>query len=357
MADAATRRFYEGRGEEWVARRRAAHRNLATWVEAHRQPGPVVDVGCGPGWHLDPVAPPRVGLDLARTMLAQARSRRQTPWLVQADAARLPFPPRSFGGAIASRVHTHLPRADNPMALAELHLALKPEAPVFFHLLGDRWGTEFRSEGEFGGRLFSGWSRSELHDLLTGAGFEIARLASTEEDDDHLVLARRAVTLPDTVGPAMRLLVCGLNPSVYSAEVGVGFGRPGNRFWPAAVAAGLVTEPFDPYHALRHHRVGMTDLVKRPTRRAAELSTDEYEQGLARVERLVRWLQPAAVCFVGLTGWRAVRNRTAEAGVQADNLGGRPVYLMPSTSGLNAHSTLTDLTVHLEEARALGVRS
>ena len=37
----------------------------------------------------------------------------------------------------------------------------------------------------------------------------------------------------------MRLLVCGLNPSVYSADAGVGYARPGNRFWPALRLAGL----------------------------------------------------------------------------------------------------------------------
>ena len=67
----------------------------------------------------------------------------------------------------------------------------------------------------------------------------------------------------------MRLLVCGLNPSIYSADAGVGYARPGNRFWPAAIAAGLVTEDRDPRHALSHHGVGITDLVKRATGRRA----------------------------------------------------------------------------------------
>ena len=58
--------------------------------------------------------------------------------------------------------------------------------------------------------------------------------------------ATRARSLPDTVGPGMRLLVCGLNPSVYSADAGIGFARPGNRFWPAAIAAGIVTVDRDP---------------------------------------------------------------------------------------------------------------
>ena len=43
------------------------------------------------------------------------------------------------------------------------------------------------------------------------------------------VEATRARTLADTVGPAMRLLVVGLNPSIYSADAGHGFARPGNR--------------------------------------------------------------------------------------------------------------------------------
>ena len=44
----------------------------------------------------------------------------------------------------------------------------------------------------------------------------------------------------------MRLLVCGLNPSVFSADVGIGFARNGNRYWPAALAAGIVTVDRDP---------------------------------------------------------------------------------------------------------------
>ncbi|MEL6983048.1 MAG: mismatch-specific DNA-glycosylase, partial [Actinomycetota bacterium] len=165
---------------------------------------------------------------------------------------------------------------------------------------------------------------------------------------------RRAVTLADTIGGDMRLLICGLNPSPYSAEVGVGFGRPGNRFWPAARASGLVSvAAHDPTAALTVDRVGMTDLVKRPTRRADELSPNEYATGLARVERLVAWLRPRAICFVGLAGWRAAVDRKAVAGPQDATVGDRPVYLMPSTSGLNAHATLDSLAEHLRAAADL----
>jgi TDG/mug DNA glycosylase family protein len=151
----------------------------------------------------------------------------------------------------------------------------------------------------------------------------------------------------------MRLLVCGVNPAIYSADAGVGYARPGNRFWAAALAGGLVGRDRDPRHALIEHGVGMTDFVKRATRTAAEVTTEEYRLGFARVERLTRWLRPGAVCFVGLSGWRAAVNRRAVAGLQPEGIGGRPAYVMPSTSGLNARTPLAELTEHLVGAAAL----
>src|SRR5205085_9056145 len=146
------------------------------------------------------------------------------------------------------------------------------------------------------------WGVDALVDVLVGAGFDIA---ACEVDDDSLwINARisRARTLPDTVGPGMRLLVCGLNPSLYAADAGVGFARPGNRFWPAALAADLVSVDRDPWHAFRTHGVGFTDLVKRATVGAAELDADEYRTGFARLERLARWLSPGEAALGGLAG-------------------------------------------------------
>jgi hypothetical protein len=64
----------------------------------------------------------------------------------------------------------------------------------------------------------------------------------------------------------------------------------------------------------------------------------------------VEWLQPGAVCFTGLSGWRTVVDPKAVAGLQAVPVGGRPAYVMPSTSGLNARTSLAELTEHLSAA-------
>ena len=177
-------------------------------------------------------------------------------------------------------------------------------------------------------------------DVVEGAGF----------DDRGDVLVRLR-SLPDTVGPDCRLLVCGLNPSLHAADAGVGFVTPSNRFWRAATAADLLTATHDPRHALDVDRVGMTDLVKRATPRAAELRTAEYRAGLDRLTRLCEWLRPGAVVFVGLAGWRAAVDRRAGPGWHRP-LGPTPVYVMPSTSGLNAATSLDDLTEHLRTAVA-----
>ncbi len=97
----------------------------------------------------------------------------------------------------------------------------------------------------------------------------------------------------------------------------------------------------------------MTDLVKRATPRAAELTTAEFRHGLARLDRLCTLLEPEAVLVVGLAGWRAAVDRKATPGWQERRLGPSPVYVMPSTSGLNAGTSLADLVTHLQAAADL----
>ncbi len=219
-----------------------------------------------------------------------------------------------------------------PWALMELHQVLAVDTRVELLL---RPGTE--------------------EDVLEGAGFSVEECRIEPEHEDRvLVRACRARTLPDFVGPEMGVLLCGLNPSEYAADVGVGFARPGNRFWPAALAAGIVRRDRDPRDALATHGVGMTDLVKRASPRADGLTKDEYREGAARLERLVRWLQPRVVCFVGLAGYRAAVDRTATAGVQRGGFGGAIAYVMPNPSGVNGHVTVDDLAAHLRAAAALG---
>lgn len=315
------------------------------------------DLGCGAGFHLPYLPDPSVGLDVTAAMLGLAREAVPAAPLVRADLEHLPFRRGALGAAWARASYLHVVRERLPWALMELHHATGVGAPVHLTMLtGDADGPW---EGDpLPGRRFTRWAPERLASLIVGAGFEVVEVVEVvgeppPGDEWVHVLAVRARTLPDTVGPGMRLLLCGLNPSGFAADAGVGFARPGNRFWPAALAAGIVTRDRDPRHALVHHGVGMTDLVKRATARADELARDEYRTGATRVERLVAWLRPGAVCFVGLGGYRAAVDRRAVAGVQPRPFGGVPAYVMPNPSGLNAHARPVDLAEHLRAAAEL----
>jgi len=81
--------------------------------------------------------------------------------------------------------------------------------------------------------------------LLEGAGFELLGLDPGRRALEARVRCRFA--LPDYLRPRLLLLVCGLNPSLHAAETGVPFGRPGNRFWPAARSVALIEVERDPF--------------------------------------------------------------------------------------------------------------
>ena len=226
-----------------------------------------------------------------------------------------------------------------PLWLARLHRDTPVGASVELSIAG--WLDAGTPE-----RLVDPESTITIADLLTGAGFTTGSGTVT-----------RAHSLPDWVGPGMKVLVIGLNPSPASADRGVNFARGGNRFWPAALASGLVSVDRDPEHALLRHGVGFTDLAKRTTRTAAELDPSELRAGADRLSRLVEWLRPQVCVMVGLSGWRLAVDPKATAGWQPEQLGPCPTYLMPNTSGLNAHSRPEDFVHHLTTvANALGDR-
>lgn len=46
--------------------------------------------------------------------------------------------------------------------------------------------------------------------------------------------------VPDVVAGGLRVLFCGINPSLMTGATGYHFARPGNRFWPVLL---LCTSP------------------------------------------------------------------------------------------------------------------
>ncbi len=168
--------------------------------------------------------------------------------------------------------------------------------------------------------------------------------------------------LPDVVAPDLDVLFCGINPSLVSAERGHHFARPGNRFWPALHLAGLTPRRLTPEEdrELLRHGLGVTNLVDRPTRTAAELSPEELRQGAAALAALVVRYRPRTLAVLGVTAWRQAAGRPrAGLGLQPERVGGAATWVVPNPSGLNAHHQLPDLARLYGELRTApaGARS
>ena len=111
----------------------------------------------------------------------------------------------------------------------------------------------------------------------------------------------RGATIPDLVGPGLRLLFVGINPGLWTAATQTPFAHPGNRFYPALVAAGILPELPDfvtGFTADDRARfvslgLGISNLVNRATARADELSRDELRAGADRLRSNVAALATA----------------------------------------------------------------
>lgn len=153
-------------------------------------------------------------------------------------------------------------------------------------------------------------------------------------------------TVPDVIGPDLRVLFCGINPGLYSAAVGHHFARPGNRFWLILHRAGFTDRPLTPdeERLLLPLGLGITDLVPRATASAAELSRGELRAGREALAEKVRLYRPRRVAVVGIGAYRdAFERPAARPSRQEEALAGVAVWLLPNPSGLNASYPLADM--------------
>ncbi len=164
--------------------------------------------------------------------------------------------------------------------------------------------------------------------------------------------AFRGETVPDLMGPGLRLLIVGINPGLWTAATQTHFCHPSNRFYPALRASGLIDLEFDfatgmtdaDRRRLIERGIGITNLVARATARASELSPGELRAGAARLDSTVAEHRPQVVAVLGVTAYRsAFQSPDAVLGLQAVGIGGAEVWVLPNPSGLNAHETTETL--------------
>lgn len=175
---------------------------LAAFAElvAAAGPGPVADVGCGPGRptaHLEGLGLDVLGLDLSPGMLAVARRDLPGRRFVEASMTALPLPDGVLAGALAWYSLIHVPPPDVPDVLRELRRVLRPGGEL---LLAFQAGDEHRRTEQAYGHAVSldAWRlRPErVEEQLAEAGLAVhARLLRGPEAPETVpqayLLARR----------------------------------------------------------------------------------------------------------------------------------------------------------------------
>ncbi len=175
----------------------------------------------------------------------------------------------------------------------------------------------------------------------------------------------RDTEVPDLYGDDLRLLFVGINPGLWTAATQTHFAHPANRFYPALLAAGIIERPINPSTGMtpadRDYFVGrglgLTNLVRRATARADELSADELRAGGSALHAFVVARKPKVVAIAGITAYRgAFELPAAKAGRQPGTFGGALLWVVPNPSGLNAHETAASLArAYAEPAVEAGI--
>lgn len=152
--------------------------------------------------------------------------------------------------------------------------------------------------------------------------------------------------VPDIIGSKLKVLFCGINPSVYSAVVGHHFARPGNRFWPALHESGFTPRRLHPAEdaLLLEYGLGLTNVFELATVGEKDVSKEQFIAGGKRLEGRVHEYKPRVLAVLGIGAYRKGFGRNkAVMGKQAETIGETDIWVLPNPSGLNAHYQLPDL--------------
>ena len=116
----------------------------------------------------------------------------------------------------------------------------------------------------------------------------------------------------------MKLVIVGCNPGDRSARVGHYYAGRGNEFWPLLHDSGIVPELLDHREDKRmiEFGIGLTDLVKRPTRGAEELRREEFAEGRILLAQKLAEYTPQVIAFNGKTAYQNFSQRPCNLGLQ-----------------------------------------
>jgi double-stranded uracil-DNA glycosylase len=141
---------------------------------------------------------------------------------------------------------------------------------------------------------------------------------------------------PDILAPGFDVIFCGLNPALTAAVAGHNFSNRNNRLWTVLHLAGFTEvrlQPEDECQLLKYG-CGITAVVRRPTKSAAEVSREEFRQARRVFEARIRQYAPRTIAFLGKQVVLAMLGQP-EIAWGTLKFADTPAWVLPNTSGLN----------------------
>lgn len=160
-------------------------------------------------------------------------------------------------------------------------------------------------------------------------------------------------TLQDYLRKGMKLVIVGCNPSESSVRAGHYYSGRSNQFWALLYDSGVIPEPLESRDDRRvlEFGVGLTDLVKRPTKGVGDLQREDFAAGRILLSRKIEEYLPRIVAFHGKMTYEQFAQRRCKLGAQKELLYGARVFVLPSSSGANAAGHSAKLKVFRELAK------
>jgi TDG/mug DNA glycosylase family protein len=147
-------------------------------------------------------------------------------------------------------------------------------------------------------------------------------------------------TLRDVIALNPQVLFVGINPSLRSAEVGHHFASPANPFWKLLYASRLIPIQIGSEEDYRLPEFGMalTNLCRRASREASELTSAEIAAGKLILLRKIRRIRPKLIALVGVSIYRQLcpASTSKGPGPKPEIIQGAGVFVLPNPSGRNA---------------------
>ena len=158
----------------------------------------------------------------------------------------------------------------------------------------------------------------------------------------------------DILANGLDVIFCGLNPASSAAVAGHNFSSGNNRFWTVLHRAGFTDVCLKPEDERRllEYGCGITAVVRRPTRKAADVLPKEFRQARFGFEAKIRHYAPRSIAFLGK---RALSTMLDQSDLQWGRLpvqfAGTIAWILPNPSGLNRAFTLDALVDAYAELR------